>query len=332
MDISSEIFDLARALLKKVRKSGPENIMALCPFHVKADGTEEKHPSFAMSLVHGAWFCHSCQQKGTLRGFLRDYGFTQQQISMRYSYLIEEALKNKPAVNNPLRVKVFSDNPIDDALLGIFDNCPIGLLNAGFQENTLRHFEIGFDEHHYRVTYPIRDLGGKLVAISGRSMHEDYLSKYKIYEDEYLVWDLPARKNWDKRTVLWNSHAVFQEVYFNPAPESVLVVEGFKACMWAWQSGIKNVVALLGTYLSYEQQWILEKFGAPVYLFLDNNAPGQRGMVKAADRLKTSLPVHIVEYPSRISEDEDAQPDTCTPEELNNAVQNAKNYFDWRAQ
>ena len=88
MDISSEIFELAKALLKKVRKSGPENIMAICPFHVKSDGTAEQHPSFAMSLVHGAWFCHSCQQKGTLRGFLRDYGFTQQQISMRYSYLI----------------------------------------------------------------------------------------------------------------------------------------------------------------------------------------------------------------------------------------------------
>ena len=59
MDVVGDIHFIANQFLQKVRKSGPENIMALCPFHVKSDGSEEKHPSFAMSLTNGLWFCHS---------------------------------------------------------------------------------------------------------------------------------------------------------------------------------------------------------------------------------------------------------------------------------
>lgn len=305
--------------------------MALCPFHVKTDGSTEKHPSFAMSLSTGLWFCHACQSKGNLYNFLKDFGVNRVQIERIYRPLIDAASRNKPREMDPTRPNVFTENPLPEGLLGIFEYCPIDLLNAGFTEETLERFGIGFDKTHFRTTYPLRDLAGHLVGISGRSVLDEW-PKYKLYTSEYEAWDLPERLEPDKRLILWNAHTIYLPVFFQTMPEYVVVVEGFKACMWLYQAGITNVVALLGTYLSREQKWMLERMGAPIYLFLDNNEPGQIGLVKTADALKESRFVHIVEYPERLIEDEDAQPDSLTLDEIQTQVPNAINYFDWRAQ
>lgn len=315
MNVTDDIRSIAEQYLRKVRKSGPENVMAICPFHVKSDGTEERRPSFAMSLTNGLWFCHSCQSSGNLYTFLRDVGLSHHQIEFHHRLTLEAARKNAPQPMDALRCQVVSNNPIEEGLLGIFEACPTSLLQAGFKEETLRHFDIGFDETHLRVTYPIRDLEGKLVGISGRSVN-DYWPKYKIYDEEYKAWDLPPRMNWDKRLYMWNANTVYPQLMFQTNPSYIVVVEGFKACMWLWQCGIKNVVALLGTYLSPEHKWVLERLGAPVYLFFDNNEPGQIGTEKAVKRLRRSLIVNVIEYPDRLIDEEDAQPDSLTAEEV----------------
>jgi DNA primase len=328
MDTSSDIRSIAEQFLRRVRKSGPENVMAICPFHVKADGTEERHPSFAMSLTNGLWFCHACQASGNLFTFLRDLGLTRQQIELKYKGTIEAASRNAPPKLDPLNTSLVSLNPIEEGILGIFDNCPISLLEDGFSEETLRHFGVGFDMYHTRVTYPIRDLAGKLVGISGRAMTNTW-PKYKIYEKEYEVFGLPHRINWDKSAVLWNANEVYPQLLFQSNPSYLVVVEGFKACMWLWQCGIKNVVALIGTYLSPQHHWILERLGAPVYLFLDNNYPGVKGVRKAGEKLTRSLHVKVVEYPDRLIDEDDAQPDSLTPEEVVWQLDNAVSYHTW---
>jgi DNA primase len=330
MNVTDNIRALANQYLQQVKPSGPENIMAICPFHVKADGTPEKHPSFAMSTVNGLWFCHSCQSKGNLFTFLRDFGLDRSQIDLQYSMIIDAANKNMPQAFDPAHPNVFSDNPIPEGLLGVFDYCPTALLEEGFTEETLRRFDIGFDMTRYRITFPIRDLTSRLVAVSGRSVIGSH-PKYKIYDKEYKDWDLPIRPNWDKRTALWNANDIYTKVYFQTIPDFVVVVEGFKACMWLWQAGIKNVVALIGTYLSNEQRWILERMGAPIYLFLDNNFPGQRGIGKFGEKLRRSLRMFIVDYPERLWDDEDAQPDSLTVDEVHEQINGAKSYFDWLA-
>jgi DNA primase len=330
IDVTSDIRSIAYQYLQRVSKSGSDNIMALCPFHKKTDGTVEKHPSFAMSLTTGLWFCHSCQSKGNLYTFLKDFGVGRAYIERVYRPTIDASSRNKPRDPDPTRPNVFTENPLPEGLLGIFEYVPYDLLSAGFSEETLSSFDIGFDMQHVRTTYPLRDLAGRLVGISGRSVTGDW-PKYKVYTDEYRVWDLPARMEVDKRTILWNAHSIYQQVYFNTNPDYVVVVEGFKACMWLHQAGITNVVALLGTYLSWEQKWMLQRMGAPVYLFLDNNEPGQIGLEKTAEALKDSRFVHIVEYPERLIDDENAQPDSLTVDEVRHQVPSAVNYFEWRA-
>lgn len=330
MDISAEVLGVAQQYLNKVKRSGSDDIMAICPFHMKADGTEERTPSFAMSLSKGLYFCHSCHAKGNLFTFLRDLGMSREHIERQYRFLLDEAGKNIPPPPDPLRADVWDLPPIEESLLGLFDYCPLQLLQDGFDEKTLHHFEVGYDKWHRRITYPLRDLKGSLAGISGKATQPGQNPKYKVYTKEYGAWHLPQRKEPDKRKLLWNAHRIYPEVYFNnPNASSVVVVEGFKAAMWLWQCGVANVVALLGSYLSWEQEWILQRIGSPVVLFLDNNYAGRNGAINAADRLSKSLNVRMVDYPERLVEYAESQPDNCTPSEVEEAVASAPSYLNW---
>ncbi len=330
MDVSGEVMQIAHQYLRRVKRTGPDDVMALCPFHTKADGTEERTPSFAMSLSKGLFFCHACHAKGNLLSFFRDLGLTRDVIERQYRFLIDEARKNMPPPPDPLRCGVWDLPPIEEGLLGLFDYCPIDLLHAGFTNDTLYHFEVGYDQWHKRITFPLRDLKGALVGISGRATLSSQEIRYKVYTREYGLWRLPERAEPDKRALLWNAHRVYPEVYLsNPGQTYVVVVEGFKAAMWMWQAGVKNVVALLGSYLSWEQKWILERLGATVYFFLDNNYAGRNGAIKAADSLARSLNVRVVEYPDRLIEEEKAQPDNCTPTEITEQMAVAPTYLNW---
>jgi len=324
MDVSQEIYDLAERYLGRVRRSGPENIMAVCPFH------QESTPSFAMSLVNGVFFCHSCHAKGALRTFLRDMGLGAQAIKLRYEALIEAARQNSPKPPDPLRPGVFDMRPIDETFLGLLDYCPTDLVHAGFGEAVLRHFEVGYDRWHNRITFPLRDIANQLVGISGRAVGNDVRPRYKVYDKEYRVWGLPERLNWNKSHLLYNANTVYPSIIqHNPNAQFVAVVEGFKACMWVYQAGITNVVGILGSYLSWEQQWVLERIGVPVYLFLDNNNAGLIGTLKAGAALLRSLPVKVVEYPERLEHDSKAQPDSLSPEEVLEQVGSAAPYEPW---
>src|SRR3972149_6898215 len=303
LDVSGEIGAIASTYLRNIRKSGPENIMAVCPFHRKPDGSEERRPSFSMNIYTGAFFCHTCQAAGGLRRFLIDVGMPREQVHLRYQPLLDDVKSNLPPPPSPLRPGVFEMAPIQEGLLGMFDGYDLqDLKREGFTEETLRHFDVGYDRWHERITYPIRDIKGDLVAISGRSLNDEW-PKYKIYEKEYQTWNLPPRIGWDKRKVLYNVNEVYprlMNVGVLPDDSSIVVVEGFKACAWVHQAGIKNVTALLGSYLSWEQCWILERLGGRVVLFLDNNYAGFTGTMRAGEGLSNKgWDVRVAQEPER---------------------------------
>lgn len=286
-----------------------------------------------MNIYTGVYFCHTCQAKGNLGHFLRDVGMSRHTVS-QYAELIDAARRNLPTPPIPEKPGVFEMEPIQEGLLGLFDGYDlVDLKAAGFAEETLRHFEIGYDKWHERITYPIRDIKGQLVAVSGRHLSGGW-PKYKIYEKEYETWGLPVRLNWDKRKVLYNAEAIYPALTkLAPNDIHIIVVEGFKALMWLWQLGLKNTVALMGSRLSWEQRWILKRLGGRVTLFLDNNFAGLNGTLKAGEELLKSLSVHVIEYPERLIVDEDAQPDSCSYEEVYEQLNRAPTYLQWlRAQ
>lgn len=322
---------IAQSYLRDVKSSGPYDIMAICPFHSKADGSSEKKGSFSMSLQTGLWYCHSCHEKGNLWKFLFRMGLDGDLIRRRYGDLLHEVHSRIEPQADPLKPRCAvtvvegEAEPLKESWLGLFDHCPLLLLEEGFPEELLQEFDIGFDQRNNRITFPLRDENGLLWGISGRAVLENQVPRYKIYDKEYVEWGLPARTT-EKRRLLWNSHRVFRQLRKDPGDRHVVLVEGFKACMRVAQAGL-NCVAALGSYVSSEQLWILQRMGATVHLFFDNNEAGWSGAAKVAPIMAASLPLKIVMYP-----DDREQPSDLTPEEVVSAFLDAPDYTSWYLQ
>lgn len=333
MDVRHEVETIIRNYLSGVGHTGPNDLSARCPFHYKADGTPERSASFAMNLNTGLYFCHSCGAKGNLYTFFRDLGMPRTEITLNFQHIIDAAKSNLPAPLDPTKAQIFDKNPLDHRVLGLLDYEPLDLLQAGFTPQTLRYFDVGFDRWHSRVTYPIRDLAGQLVAISGRSVNGAQ-PRYKIYNQEYMVWGLPPREEWQRGNVLYNGHRLWS-LYHAREKADIFIVEGFKACMWVHQAGFTNVGALLGHYMSQPQKWILEDlvggFGGTVYMFLDNNWQGWHGCEVAGLDLARAVKVKVMMYPQRLRDNDDAQPDNCTPLEIQQAKESAVDFYSFRA-
>lgn len=319
--IHNDVLDIAQKYLRKVKKTGSENIMACCPFHSKANGQEEDTPSFTMSLTKGLYFCFACQEKGNLLMFLRNVGVSRIMIERRFQPLLEQISSFTPKKMDPLRPGVFDKNPLPEGLLGLFDYLPIDLEKDGFNETLLQKFDIGFDRDHMRITFPLRDLNGNLVGISGRTVVDEF-PRYKVYDKEFERWGYPFRRT-DKRIVLWNADRVYPIAFFQDNAQ-IIIVEGFKACLRMIQNGYPNTVALLGTHLSEEQKWVLERIGGAVYLMLDNNEWGRLGVARVGTKLSASLTVKVVEYPEEIQ-----QPSDLGPTEAKAAMAAAKDFHLW---
>jgi len=279
------------AHLSKVRHAGPDNLVAVCPFH------DDSHPSFAIDIHTGLWLCYACGEKGNFRSFLSKLGMSRDEIKFHYGKTLDELKENAPPPPDPSRPGVVMDSNrrVPEELLGIFHRCPRSLLAEGFTRGTLQSFEVGVDREHNRITFPLRDLEGHLVGISGRAVQKTEAIRYKVYKEEYKKWELPTYET-DKNCLLWNAHRVLPSVFHSELPR-IVIVEGFKACMWLTQAGIPNVVALMTKSMSWEQQWILEKMEGVYILMLDNDDAGIDGYVKIShDLSKYSPHVKIVEY------------------------------------
>jgi len=322
MTIQDELYSIVVHYLDKVKRSGSDEIMAICPFHRKADGSPERSGSFSMSLTKGLFICHSCKAKGNLRQFLKSMGASTTALRHQYGPVIDAVQQLVlPRIDHTKSKAPTNNDPLPESFLGLFDYCPLDLIKEGFTEATLLDFDIGFDAKHMRITFPIRDLTGKLVGISGRTV-TDHPRRYKIYDQEYTEWGMPPRKI-HMGDVVWNADRVYPQVYFGQDVQLV-VVEGFKACMWLQQAGITNTVALLGSYLKQGQQWILEHLGGVVYVMMDNDDAGEKGAAQIGASLSRSLKVRMVTFRPTAH-----QPTDLCPTEIHQAIEQAEDFYLW---
>lgn len=315
IDAREQVLSICKQYLKKPKRSGNDNIMALCPFHDNVNT-----PAFAMSVSTGLWFCFGCHARGNLFSFLKLMGLGQARIKRDYQILLDDLGKAMGPRFDPSRPGVREVEPLDESLLGVFNQCPLGMIEEGFSEEILQQFEVGFDDLHQRITFPLRDLEGRLVGISGRATFPTSM-RYKVYDKEYEDFELPARQT-NKSIVLWNAHNVFPAIH-HQRRAFVVVVEGFKACMRVAEGGITNVVALLGSTMTDHQKWILSHLGAEIYLMLDNNKAGQDGTKYIGSTLGPSLGVRIVKY-------DQEQPSDIPASDIPSVVSNNVDYYAWR--
>ncbi len=328
MSAIDTLFEMYPALADGA-KPGPDHVMVRCPYH--GDG-KEKTPSMSISLSKPVFFCHGCKVAGHLAQLLKKAGLGQTAIDV----LLPRGERIKHEKKNIAARLLKGESPfdpkyvLDETILDIYRLAPTALLRAGYDKQTLRHFEVGYDSKQMRITYPLRTVFGDLVGISGRAMLEGG-ARYKIYDRELKErtdYCVPADYTMEsvKKSLLWHGHVVrpllFQRSY---QATELIIVEGFKACMWTWQAGYQDTVALVGSYLSDEHAELIARAVKRVLLFLDNNEAGRKGTFGAGMKLlRKGVQVEVANYP-----DDREQPDDLCPEEIDQAFDTRTSFRAW---
>jgi len=285
-----------------------DELIGRCPFH------KESKPSFHASLSKDAFQCFGCKAKGNILDFvcqkegveLREAGILisqwfgignepkaapESKNSPKKGAREPELAKEEEIINAPLRfaLKLDPEHPY--------------LKERGLAKETIEHFGLGYCGKGLmkdRIAIPIHNERGELVAYAGRWPGDppEGEGKYK----------LPP--GFQKHLVVFNLHRAIAE-----AQGKLIVVEGFFDCFRIWQAGFKEVVALMGSVLSPEQEDLLVTHAKAMILMLDNDDAGQKGTQEILSRLVRRVFARVAELPSRGD-----QPDRLKEEELVNLL------------
>lgn len=330
MSLENRIKDILDHRFDNVRPTGEENLRARCPFH---DGPQSGR-TFSINLRTGVWICfHSyCGERGSFVQLLRKLGMTSKQIDRAIEDIqpIAEAqgfLKGKAELS---KVPVF----IPEYVLGAWSEIPESLVKVGFSPETLKAHEVGIDKERRRIIFPVRDYLGRLAAVNGRAMEPWMNPRYKVYDARKPNGELCGIVEGyvpDNRSHLFGYHTIYPERFFKTEAccPPLIIVEGYKACMWLRQLGFSHSVALQGSSLSSGQKRLLHRLSGPFYVFLDHQAgksyPDKFGRCAAIDIAESLSRVgrsYVCLYPQE--KPNNTQPDSLTREEVTKILNHAK--------
>ena len=128
-----------------------------------------------------------------------------------------------------------------------------------------------FDRFRDRITFPITDTRGRVVAFGGRALGEA--------RAKYL--NSPETPLFQKGRLLYNLAHARSAIRDR---ESVIVAEGYMDVIALHQAGFPNTVAPLGTAVTEDQLGLLWRFAPEPILCFDGDAAGWSAAGRVADR------------------------------------------------
>jgi DNA primase len=330
--VSSEVLELFRRNLPgRLRQGAGGNYLTTCPFH--KDG-HEGTPSFSVNAEKGVWHCFTggCPSGGGggIGKMLEMLGKPRSAVEAELA-VVRPVLEQAERIGKSRILNFNAANPdpfaadfvLPEACLGVYLRRPEALLARGFDEGVLFRAGVGVDPESGRTTYPVRDVHGALAGVVGGAAGPHHEPKYLVYgRKEFGEWvgELYPVYECKKGRFLWN---------LSPGGvgyKSIIVVEGYKACLWLVQNGFPNTVALMGSAISEEQQRLLHRTGASVVLFLDNDRAGRGATLRVGELLWAPMygKVTVAQYPARCAGGE--QPDDLGPGDVARALSGAVQY------
>ncbi|RXT14849.1 DNA primase [Ammoniphilus sp. CFH 90114] len=129
-----------------------------------------------------------------------------------------------------------------------------------------------FDLFRNRLMFPIADSQGRIIAFGGRMIGEG--------QPKYL--NSPEHPLFNKSNILFNLHRARNEIR---KKRQAILFEGYMDVIAAWQAGIKNGVASLGTSFTESQAKIIKRNADHVLLCYDSDHAGIEAAMKASEVL-----------------------------------------------
>ena len=133
-------------------------------------------------------------------------------------------------------------------------------------------FEGYYDMMYGRITFPIINQYGNIVAFGGRFVGKTDFAKYKNTANQSVIFT--------KGNTLYGIHLINALRKQKQLNDGVIVVEGYMDVIGLSRFGILNAVATMGTAMTEKQALQISRYTDKVYLCYDGDSAGQH----AADR------------------------------------------------
>ncbi len=311
-----------------------KNFFGLCPFH------DDSSPSMSVSPEKKIYHCFSCGAGGNVVTFVQNhesihYVDALEKLANNVGIDISKYRNTNPAneqKNELYKVNAFTKDFYKYFLKTTEGNIPLNYLTKTrkLTPELIEHFEIGYapknrknlidiakkngiqvqlleknalvrdGENGYyslfsdRVMFPIKNENGEVVGFSGRTLsNETNQAKYintsetDIFNKSRLLYNLNDAKLHIKRL------------------KYVILFEGFMDVIAAYNSGVKNSVATMGTAFTKYHAGMIKKYTDKVIICYDGDEAGRKSTIAVSRILQEeNIIVKAVMIPNGMDPDE----------------------------
>lgn len=314
-----------------------QNLFGLCPF------VPEKTPSFTVTESKQLFKCFSCGRGGNVFSFVMEYDhldFVQavKKVADFAGVELDVQTSNQPQESPAARKQKQILAQVNEFMQHLLLNTEGGqpaltyLHDRGLTDETIAAFGIGYapaagellvkfmngkdytrDEQRQtgllvdrdngqlsarftdRVMFPLRNDRGATIGFSGRTMNPGKTAAKYLNSPETLIFN--------KSDVLFNLDKATRTPG-GPSRELILF-EGYMDVISAYQAGVTNGVASMGTSLTPKQVKIIARHADKVTICYDGDAPGQKAIERALTLFAdTQIDVGVTFIPDSLDPDE----------------------------
>lgn len=351
---NADIVEIISSYMPLTQKG--KNYFGVCPFH------DDHHPSMVVSPEKQIFNCFTCKTGGNVFNFVMKYEnvnygeaikIVADKIGMSLSINKFSYGNNKKYQQEFDMMKLVKNFYVNNLNTSLGLNAKKYLMNRGFNEEIISIFNIGFslnDNHSLsqflesnkieinemdklglinksgidiydvfvnRIMIPLCDGDGNVVGFTGRIFNNEDSAKY-LNTKETIIFK--------KSNLLFNYYLAKNEIR---NCKKVIIVEGNMDAIKMYASGIKNVIALMGTALTREQIAMIKKFRCPVILMLDNDDAGYEATIKNGDLLsQNGMSVDVVRLNG--AKDPDEYLEKLGVDALKEAINHPIKYLDFK--
>ncbi|MBF8807819.1 MAG: DNA primase [Enterococcus lacertideformus] len=164
----------------------------------------------------------------------------------------------------------------------------------------ISHEDGGISDRFYqRIMLPIRNSQGRTIGFSGRWL----APKNGQEKDQPKYLNSPETELFNKRQVLFNLDKARSDIRKSG---EVLLFEGFMDVIAAWQAGVKNGIASMGTSLTSQQIQYIERLTKELVFCYDGDKAGFEATNRGIELLRQNsrLQLSIIVIPEKLDPDE----------------------------
>lgn len=268
---------------------GSGNRAATCPlaYYTHRNGTDKSKSLMAKAGDPAVFKCWACLSSGTVRTLASKYAsYFNNYRALEYVKSVEGDNSDNCSIAGRGRKIPFRNRSkgflsklkqeeskyiTEEVVQDFCQDIPSYASERGMTTDQILKWEVGFDPVEKRITFPVRDHKGKLFGLTGRDLTGIAKAKWRHYygtQKEKLFYG----------EQFWNCNV--RRVYIVEGPFDVFNIE---------RLGLRNVFAVMGSQLSFDQMKKIKDWFDEVVFLPDGDQSGHRFCEMQAERIFIQL-------------------------------------------